>query len=58
MGDDKTDEDVFRVFKKIGITIHVGRQAGTLAQYSIDGQKDVYPFLKNLLNYVITKNHG
>jgi len=48
IGDDVTDEDMFRSFADKAYTIKVGR-GNTSAQYTILSQKDVYPFLRQLI---------
>jgi trehalose-phosphatase len=44
IGDDNTDEDAFAVLPE-GITVRVGEQAVTCAQYGIPGPAEVYQFL-------------
>ncbi|MDD5222658.1 MAG: trehalose-phosphatase [bacterium] len=46
LGDDVTDEDVFRVLKKDGIGIRVGRSLKTEARYYLRNPKEVFEFLK------------
>lgn len=48
IGDDTTDEDMFRALTDRGYTIKVGR-GNTAAWYTIVSQNDVFPFLKQLL---------
>jgi trehalose 6-phosphate synthase/phosphatase len=48
IGDDTTDEDMFRALTDKGYTIKVGR-GNTTAGYTIVSQNDVFPFLKRLL---------
>ena len=50
IGDDQTDEDMFRVLKKIrnSVTIHVGRSKSSLAGYYLNSTKEVKEFLKKL----------
>lgn len=43
-GDDNTDEDAFAVLSD-GVTVRVGGQAATCAQYSVPGPAEVYRFL-------------
>ncbi|MGZ5189563.1 MAG: bifunctional alpha,alpha-trehalose-phosphate synthase (UDP-forming)/trehalose-phosphatase [Flavisolibacter sp.] len=45
IGDDETDEDMFRALSDKGYTIKIGR-ANTAAQYTIISQREVFPFLK------------
>lgn len=44
VGDDRTDEDAFRVCPD-GISIRVGRSEETIASYFLDSQADVFEFL-------------
>jgi trehalose 6-phosphate synthase/phosphatase len=48
IGDDKTDEDMFRAMDSRAITIKVGG-GHTLAQYTIPSQQEVLPLLNQLL---------
>jgi trehalose 6-phosphate synthase/phosphatase len=48
MGDDTTDEDMFRVLKDMAYTIKIGR-GNTAANYTIMSQYEVAPFLKGFL---------
>ncbi|MFL5742889.1 MAG: bifunctional alpha,alpha-trehalose-phosphate synthase (UDP-forming)/trehalose-phosphatase [Flavisolibacter sp.] len=59
LGDDTTDEDMFRTMKDRAFTIKVGR-ANTSAQYTILSQKEVYPFLRRFVLPVATnqKNYS
>lgn len=45
IGDDKTDEDVFKTIKK-GVTIKVGKNHKSDARYSLRNTKEVFTFLK------------
>lgn len=47
VGDDKTDEDMFRVLEHKAVTIKVGR-GHTLAQYTISSQQEVVDLLNQL----------
>lgn len=51
IGDDATDEDMFRSMRERGYTIKIGR-ANTAAQYTIISQREVFPFLKRLIQPV------
>ena len=52
IGDDTTDEDMFRSVSEVqGNTIKVGR-GNTAAEYTILSQKDVFPFLRRLMQPV------
>jgi trehalose 6-phosphate synthase/phosphatase len=48
IGDDTTDEDMFRVLRDKGYTIKIGR-GNTAAEYTIMSQGEVTSFLKNVL---------
>lgn len=48
MGDDTTDEDMFRALRNKGFTIKIG-QGNTAAQYSIWSQEEVMPLLRKLI---------
>lgn len=45
LGDDTTDEDMFKALNEIGVTIKIGT-AGTAAQYNIPSQTEVLPLLQ------------
>jgi trehalose-phosphatase len=49
LGDDTTDEDVFQVLKKTGITIRVERSSKTVAQYYVRNVDDVLILLKLMI---------
>jgi trehalose 6-phosphate synthase/phosphatase len=51
IGDDTTDEDMFRSLREKGYTIKIGR-GNTAAQYTIMSQREVYPFLSLFLQPV------
>ena len=55
IGDDVTDEDMFRAMRDKGYTVKIGR-ANTSAQYTILSQKDVFPFLQRFVQPVEQKN--
>jgi trehalose 6-phosphate synthase/phosphatase len=48
MGDDTTDEDMFRVLRENAFTIKIGR-GNTAAAYTLLSQQDVYPMLTRFL---------
>ena len=48
IGDDATDEDMFKALHDRAYTIKIGR-ANTSAQYTILSQKEVFPFLRRLI---------
>lgn len=45
MGDDTTDEDMFRTLERLAVTIKVGTAASS-AKYNLQSQDDVLPFLQ------------
>lgn len=51
IGDDTTDEDMFRALAGKGYTIKVGR-GNTAAEYTILSQNDVFPFLRSFIEPV------
>jgi trehalose 6-phosphate synthase/phosphatase len=55
IGDDATDEDMFRAMRDKAYTIKIGR-ANTSAEYTILSQNDVFPFLKRFIQPVQQKN--
>ena len=48
MGDDTTDEDMFRTLEDKAVTIKVGNSASS-ARYNILSQEDVLPFLQQFV---------
>jgi trehalose 6-phosphate synthase/phosphatase len=54
IGDDTTDEDMFRSLRERGYTIKIGR-GNTAAQYTIMSQREVYPFLSRFLKPIAKK---
>jgi trehalose 6-phosphate synthase/phosphatase len=57
IGDDVTDEDMFKAMHEKGYTIKIGR-ANTAAQYTILSQNDVFPFLRRLVLSVERKEYN
>ena len=51
IGDDTTDEDMFRLLRDKGYTIKIGR-GNTAAQHTIPSQREVFPFLRRFLDPV------
>jgi trehalose 6-phosphate synthase/phosphatase len=49
VGDDRTDEDMFRAVGAKGLTIRVGRPRRSRARYRLAGPDDVRCFLKKSL---------
>ena len=49
LGDDTTDEDMFRILKDKGYTIKIGTET-TAAQYTLESQEDVLPLLRKFLS--------
>ncbi|HBB67442.1 MAG: trehalose-phosphatase [Elusimicrobia bacterium GWA2_56_46] len=50
VGDDLTDEDMFNTLAKRGITIRVGRKAGSRAGYFLSGQAEVLRLLRFIIS--------
>jgi trehalose 6-phosphate synthase/phosphatase len=50
LGDDRTDEDLFRALPNEAVTIKIGT-AISLAKYNLKSQKFVYDFFESLLKY-------
>ncbi len=48
MGDDKTDEDMFRALSDVGVTIKVGR-GQSVAKHSLKTQQEVITFLEDVV---------
>ena len=46
LGDDRTDEDMFQVLSRKGITIHVGNRAHSFAEFCLKRQSEVPRFLR------------
>jgi trehalose 6-phosphate synthase/phosphatase len=57
MGDDTTDEDMFRAISGKGYTVKVGR-GNTAAQFTIVLQNDVFPFLRRFVEKVSEPRFG
>lgn len=57
LGDDATDEDMFRALRDRAYTIKVGR-GSTAAQYTIVSQKEVFPFLQRFTEAVRTTEYN
>jgi trehalose 6-phosphate synthase/phosphatase len=57
MGDDTTDEDMFRALAGKGYTIKIGGGI-TAAQYSVPSQAHVLPLLQNLIKAVPKEQYG
>ena len=51
IGDDATDEDAFKVLKKRGITIFVGRPKKSSADYFLNNTGEVIDFLKRIADF-------
>ena len=49
VGDDLTDEDMFRALAGSGITVRVGRKAGSRAGYFLAGQSEVLRLLRFII---------
>jgi len=46
VGDDLTDEDMFKALSGSGVTVRVGRKAGSKAEYYLSGQGEVLRLLR------------
>jgi trehalose 6-phosphate synthase/phosphatase len=57
VGDDATDEDMFRAMKEKAFTVKIGR-ANTAAQFTILSQREVFPFLRRFLTTVKKEQYG
>jgi trehalose 6-phosphate synthase/phosphatase len=57
LGDDATDEDMFRTLRDKGYTIKIGR-GSTAAQYTILSQREVFPFLRRFIKQVKQQQYG
>ncbi len=47
-GDDRTDEDAFRLLPKTVVTLHVGNERDSSARYYVRSVSEVHTFLRNL----------
>ncbi|HEX2536529.1 MAG TPA: bifunctional alpha,alpha-trehalose-phosphate synthase (UDP-forming)/trehalose-phosphatase [Chitinophagaceae bacterium] len=57
LGDDTTDEDMFRALRDKGFTIKVGR-GNTAAQYTLLRQTEVLPLLRRLISATRKEQYG
>lgn len=57
LGDDATDEDMFRLMRDKGYTIKIGR-GSTAAEYTILSQREVFPFLRRFFHSVKQQQYG
>lgn len=48
IGDDRTDEEMFKAMRRLGITVRVGRSRRSHAEYYLKSQKEVDAFLEEL----------
>lgn len=48
IGDDATDEDAFRVVKSVGITVRVGRDSASSAEYYVNDTSEVGALLRGI----------
>ncbi|MFA7294751.1 MAG: hypothetical protein WC060_04890, partial [Candidatus Omnitrophota bacterium] len=46
IGDDVTDEDAFRVLKRRGLTVFVGKPGNSAANYYLKNPREVIKFLR------------
>jgi len=52
IGDDDTDEDVFRLRNRKIFTVHVGRKLDSSAQYFIRDQQEIDQTMKTIIDYL------
>jgi trehalose 6-phosphate phosphatase len=59
VGDDATDEHVFRALGNHGITVRIGRKRGSGATYFLRNQREINPFLERIVALAIeqSKSH-
>ncbi|HVG41411.1 MAG TPA: trehalose-phosphatase, partial [Chitinophagaceae bacterium] len=57
LGDDTTDEDMFKVLRDKAYTIKIG-SGNTAAQYTLPSQQDVLPLLKKFITPVRKEEYG
>jgi trehalose-phosphatase len=50
VGDDVTDEDLFRVFRNKGLTVRVGRSSASCAEYFVNDTNEVQQLLGALVD--------
>jgi trehalose-phosphatase len=50
IGDDVTDEDVFKALKRKGLTVFVGRTGNSKADYYLNNTEEVTKFLRSILD--------
>ena len=50
IGDDTTDEDVFRALRPMGITVRVGKSTSTNAQYYVKNVEAVMTVLRSIIS--------
>ena len=55
IGDDVTDEDAFKALKKKGLTIFVGEQSDSAAQYYLKTTEEVTEFLRLISDLSVSK---
>ena len=56
MGDDTTDEDMFKTLERLAVTIKVGNAASS-AKYNLMSQDDVLPFLQQFVATIKSEKH-
>jgi trehalose 6-phosphate synthase/phosphatase len=57
LGDDTTDEDMFRILREKGYTIKIGNGT-TAAQFTLWSQTDVLPLLRQFVSPVRSEQYG
>ncbi len=58
IGDGQTDEDLFKVLSQNAFTIKVGRSHRSAAQYHLETQTDVIPFIQKLVRVITGVQQG
>jgi trehalose 6-phosphate phosphatase len=58
IGDDRTDEDAFKALRDSGVTVKVGRNARTLAEYYLDSPSEVVEMLGRIKAALEEKDSG
>ncbi len=56
VGDDRTDEDLFKAMPVEAITIKIGNEP-TVAKYNLKKQSHLYDFVQATMQYAKTLNH-
>jgi trehalose 6-phosphate phosphatase len=57
IGDDQTDEDAFVALKDSGLTIVIGENKSSQAQYYLNNTSEVVEFLRQVLELELNLGH-